>query len=88
MSRSPREKENTPSAPATLVARHRDTIGLVIGLSLVATGVVVSDAQLDATSRGVVIVSGLGLLYLSLGHGDAFPELLQLARSFEALFKN
>lgn len=84
---SPQE-EIIPSAPATLVARHRDTIGLVTGLSLVATGVAVSDAQLDATSRGVVIVSGLGLLYLSLGHGDAFPELLQLARSFEGLFKD
>lgn len=87
MSRSPQE-EITPSGPATFVARHRDTIGLVMGLSLVATGVVVSDAQLDATSTGVVIVSGLGLIYLSLGHGDAFPELLQLARSFEALFKD
>jgi hypothetical protein len=71
VSRSPQE-EITPSALATLVARHRDTIGLVTGASLVATGVVVSDAQLDATSKGVVIVSGLGLVYLSLGHGDAF----------------
>jgi hypothetical protein len=86
VSRSP--QEITPSARATLVARHRDTICVVTGLSLVATGVVVSDAQLDTTSRGVVIVSGLGLLYLSLGHGDAFPELLQLVRSFDALFKD
>jgi len=77
-------QEITPSALATLVARHRDTIGLGAGLALVATGVVVSDARLDTTSRRVVVVSGAGLLFLSLGHGDAFPGLLQLVRSFEA----
>src|SRR5689334_18300762 len=81
MSRSPQE-EITPPAVATLVARHRDTIGLFTGASLVTTGVLVSDARLDATSRRIVIVSGLGLVYRSLGHGDAFPDVLQLASSF------
>lgn len=78
-------QEITPSALVTLAARHRETIGLGAGFALIATGVAASDARLDTASRRVLIIGGTGLAFLSLGHGDAFPGLLQLVRGFEAL---